>query len=218
MEAVSEQPTTILYSPAADGNQPGNWQGEMVSRAYKICQHCGADFWPWQKIRDDGTKTVQSKPLFEKARFCSISCAKKKENAMWVPGAKDKMSATLKKIGHRPLRVGGNGRGMTAPQETMLSMLPPGWEPEVAIPTGIKRAMKTHPTCYKVDIGNRSMKVAIELDGNTHYGARKDLDKKKDDLLASLGWKVFRVRNADAMSMCTTCKSADTLLTLLMAY
>ena len=74
---------------------------------------------------------------------------------------------------------------------------------------------KTHPTCYKVDIGNEALKIAIELDGQSHYGKRKELDAKKDAMLVSLGWKVYRVKNWQVPSLCLTCKSADTLLTLL---
>jgi hypothetical protein len=154
--------------------------------------------------------------MFGKARYCSISCSKKKENAMWVPGAKEKMAETLKRIGHRPSLIGGNWRGMTVPQQKIMSILKDGWVSELAIKTGVPRAEKTYPTCYKVDIGNEELKIAIEIDGQSHYGKRALLDKKKDDFLSKLGWKVYRVKNCQVPRLCTTCTSAGTLLTSLM--
>jgi very-short-patch-repair endonuclease len=96
-------------------------------------------------------------------------------------------------------------------------MLSSGWIPELPIKTGVPKELKTYPTCYKVDIGHPVKKIAIELDGNSHTGKRKALDMKKDALLTSLGWKVFRVKNYQVPSLSLICKSEDTLLTLLEA-
>lgn len=215
MDLKSKQPTTILFSLPADGSAPKTWHGGMASYAYKTCQHCGMDFRPWSKQPDAGRVRHQARQSFEKARFCSISCSKKAENAMWAPGAKEKMSASLQRIGHKPSQPGGNGRGMTEPQQAILSILGDGWLPELVIRTNLPKNNGQYPTSYKVDIGNEATKVAIELDGQSHYGKRKELDTKKDAMLASLGWKVYRVKNWQVPSLCSTCKSADTLLTLL---
>ena len=99
-----------------------------------------------------------------------------------------------------------------------MALLPEGWEFEVAIPTKHPKKEHVYPTCYKVDLGNRTLKLAIELDGNTHYGKRYLLDQKKDTLLQSLGWKVLRIKNVKALEMCTICKSQGILLTSLLEF
>jgi len=169
MENQSKQQTAILYSQNMDGKMHNSWQGMRKYFAYKICVNCNMKFKP----------VNHSEKRFMGARFCSISCSKKKENAMWVPGAKEKMIETLKKIGHRPVYHGGNGRQSTDAQLAMKYVLGDGWEIELVIPTKIKKLEKTYPTCYKVDIGNSDLKIAIEVDGSSHVGERKKLDYKK---------------------------------------
>jgi very-short-patch-repair endonuclease len=65
---------------------------------------------------------------------------------------------------------------------------------EFVIPTKKKRS-SGYPYHYKADLANPEAKLLVEVDGNSHYGKRKKLDEKKDALLASLGWSVFRFRN-----------------------
>ncbi len=153
--------------------------------------------------------------LWARARFCSISCSKKKENAMWVPGAKEKMQATLREIGHRPVERAGNGRGLTAPQIAVLNWLGDGWVSEHPVPTGVPRQKGGLPTCYKIDVANPTMMIAIELDGPSHAGKRMKQDRAKDNHLVSLGWKVYRLKNSRAIQMCSTSMCQDTLLTML---
>ena len=50
---------------------------------------------------------------------------------------------------------GGNGK-FTPAQVLLATSL--GWEMEVAIPT---KSKSPYPTCYKVDVGNRDLKLAI---------------------------------------------------------
>jgi hypothetical protein len=154
--------------------------------------------------------------LWAKQRFCSISCSKIAENAMQIEGVREKMSRTLRSIGHRPTIRGGNGTGLTAPQSMVMEILGSGWLAEFAVPTKMKRGAG-YPTCYKLDIANPSLMTGIELEGQTHYGIRADQDAKKDALLAGFGWRVYRVSNAKAIHACSICKSPDTLLTLLTA-
>ncbi|MFW6300118.1 MAG: DUF559 domain-containing protein [Oceanicaulis sp.] len=60
--------------------------------------------------------------------------------------------------------------------------------------------------------------VAIEVDGTSHNSRKvRERDARKDEFLSSKGWSVFRVSNEAALQMCSTSRSADTLLTLLMA-
>ena len=117
---------------------------------------------------------------------------------MFVPGAKEKMQSTLRSIGHRPSVRGGNG-SLTFPQIEVARLLGSGWIMETAIPTKMKRG-SGYPTCYKVDVGNLGLKIGIELEGRTHFGKRVAEDQKKDALLCQLGWSVYRVLNAKALS------------------
>lgn len=89
---------------------------------------------------------------------------------------------------------GGNGTGLTVPQKRLFEVLEPGWTPELAIPLGGR--FPGYPTNYKVDLGNQTMRLAIELDGRTHSSQeQKEKDKKKDIMLGSLGWTVLRFTN-----------------------
>jgi very-short-patch-repair endonuclease len=155
--------------------------------------------------------------LWKKQRFCSISCSKKAENPMWVPGAKEKMVRTLREIGHRPVVRCGNGRGLTEAQRELLTRLGPGWVAEFSVRTGKPRG-GGYPTVYKIDVAHPQLMIAIELDGYSHSGKRLAEDRKKDALLAEYGWSVYRIKNADASRLCSTSKSEDIHPSMLAAY
>lgn len=129
----------------------------------------------------------------------------KKNNPMHKKENIEKMKTTKRVNG--TLNVwhgtrGGNGQ-LTPQQEKIAIAL--GWETELPIPTsdhlviGKRTAWcrkKNIPTNYKVDVGNRELKIAIEIDGKgTHVGQRKKLDKRKESLLKWKGWKVLRFTN-----------------------
>lgn len=59
-----------------------------------------------------------------------------------------------------------------------------------------KGAKNLYPTCYKIDVAIPEMKIAIEVDGASHFGKKaKERDQKKTNFLVGLGWKVFRITN-----------------------
>ena len=122
-----------------------------------------------------------------------------KNNSIYKPGAREKLSATLKKIGHQPKYRGGNGRPSPVPVKILFHALEGlGFEIEVAVPTKMGR-YSGYPTCYKIDIANKKMKIGIEIDGNTHHSpARRFQDIKKENLLTSLGWTILRFTNPEA--------------------
>ena len=206
MEQNLTQQETIRSSQNEAGSKQESWMKVRKFFAKKTCLVCGAEFRPskWCKELD-----------FKKQRFCSVSCSKKMCNPMFVEQTKEKMRQSLLRIKHRPIKRGGNGH-YTAPQLHMKEMLGQEWELEYAISLGGR--LHGYPTCYKVDLGNTSTKTAIEIDGKSHYGKRKILDKKKDNMLATLGWKVFRFSNVDAEKMYTTWKSTGILPTSLMGF
>lgn len=130
---------------------------------------------------------------------------------------REKMARTLRKMGHKPIRRGGNGKLLPLPQLALLHALGHGWEAEVAIKTEGGHNNGIYPNSYKVDIGNMEKKIAIEIDGNSHTTLkRKEQDAKKTNRLVFLGWSVYRVSNEKAIELYTTFKSVDTLLTSLM--
>ena len=213
MEQQSTAPKITRSSHLKGGSKPGTWQGELVYSAKKTCENCGAIFRPWMKA---GVRPMR-RGAWEKQRFCSISCSKEKENAMWVPGATERMTNTLRKIGHHPKDRFGNGHGMTKPQQAVLTWLGAGWIAELSIATGASPGTGL-PRNYKPDIAHPEMKIAIELDGASHSGKRLIEDRRKDNFLTSAGWKVFRVKNKDADRLCSTLMCPDTLLTTLAEF
>ncbi len=99
---------------------------------------------------------------------------------------------------------GGNGKPLPLPQQVMLEALGEGWKAEHVIRTRQKRALG-YPPHYKADIANPSRKIVVELDGSSHNGKRKAQDTRKDELLTSLGWRVFRFPNVRAVQRTNDC-------------
>ena len=131
----------------------------------------------------------------------------RKTNGMSRPEVRAKVSVKLRAMGWKPSVRGGNGKPMPLGQQALAAAL--GWPMEVAIPTGRKKAERMYPTCYKVDVGNEALKVAIEVDGNSHRTiVGKSRDAKKDAFLASIGWKVFRFTNEDVQQDLSGCVQA----------
>lgn len=127
------------------------------------------------------------------------------------PEVRAKISARLREIGHRPSEQGGNGRPLTLPQQILWELLGDGWYPEYVIPLG--RRMPGYPTCYKVDIGNPELQIAVEVDGFSHVAlVRKAQDAKKDAKLADLGWKVLRFSNQEILNSAKS--AAEKILSL----
>ena len=97
-------------------------------------------------------------------------------------------------MNHKPSVRGGNGSGATVAQQTLKDALGPEWVMEFALSLG--RRTPGWPTCYKIDLANLRLQVAIEVDGFSHVAmVRKEQDRKKTEKLISLGWKVLRFTN-----------------------
>lgn len=209
------RPSTLSL-PGGAGLRPGNWLWERSLIAKKTCKHCKTEFQPHRWKNKARRIYVQTEKSWGEQEYCSLSCVKKAANPMFEDSAREKVSATLKRMGHKPPVRGGNGKPLPAPQAALLRALGPGWEPELPIPTKIPKG-NGYPTCYKVDVGNSERRIAIEVDGKSHNTAeRRKRDAKKTALLISLGWSVYRVPNTRALLLSSTCTSPGTLLTSLM--
>lgn len=120
----------------------------------------------------------------------------KKRNPMRMPGVKQKMmlSRSTNGIPWSPPVRGGNGRGSTLHEKLLMTALGQGWGP-LAVATRKSRALG-YPCHYKIDVANKDLMVAIEVDGNSHHGSLAEKrDSKKTQVLTGLGWRVFRFSN-----------------------
>lgn len=131
------------------------------------------------------------------------SARMRQKNPMHSDEVRERMAATLRSIGHRPQRQGGNGRGPTEPQHRLAREL--GWPTEVIVPTKMPRG-GGYPTHYKIDIAHLDHQIAIEVDGSTHHSlVGQARDAKKDEFLSGLGWTVLRFSNQDVMEHLADC-------------
>jgi hypothetical protein len=97
-----------------------------------------------------------------------------------------------------PGLTGGNGRGLTTPQELLLRQLGEGFIPECSVRLG--RKAPGYPTNYKLDLGNPELKIGIELNGESHRSAAaRARDEKKRLKLESLGWTVLAFWNEEVL-------------------
>jgi hypothetical protein len=126
----------------------------------------------------------------------------KERNPMRRPESREKMAATLKRIGHKPSVRGGNGTGLS-PAETVLADAL-GWAPAI-ITTGQPRDLGW-PTHFKIDLANEDLRIAIEIDGSSHTARdRQHQDKRKTAFLIWRGWTVLRFSNEAVIERTEEC-------------
>lgn len=142
-----------------------------------------------------------------------LSARMKQKNPTKMPGVLERISTSMR--GRTFLSRGGNGQ-LTVPQMKLAELT--GLPTEFAVITGEARNhFKSVPHCYKVDLACPEVKLAIEVDGNTHKTKRwKFLDARKTEILNSIGWTVLRFWNKEVMEDGTACaeKVASTISTL----
>ena len=116
----------------------------------------------------------------------------------WSLADRARISRRLREIGHRPKTRGGNGKPIPVPQRMLADAL--RWPTEVVVKTG------TLPHCYKIDVADEETKTAVEVDGGSHgSAARREQDRRKDKILAGLGWTVLRFSNRRVMERLGEC-------------
>ena len=187
--------------------KPTTWK-EIAKTEKKICPCCGTEFRP----RFFGARPM-SRKLWARQRFCSIRCAKLTENPAFAPDRRINPGNAILK--HRR----GNGATMPAAQRMMIAILGDSATPELPIVTTSAQRARGLPHALKPDIAIPSMKLAVELDGKSHKAVKvREADKRKNLALVELGWSVLRLSNSLALSLCSTCKSREALLTSLAEY
>ena len=153
-----------------------------------------------------------SRKLWARQRFCSIRCAKLTENPAFENADRTR--------GRIPRKwKGGNGRSMPEAQKRMLEILSDMAVAELPIVTTTAQRERGLPHALKPDVAIPSLKLAVELDGKSHKAAKvREADKRKNIALVELGWSVLRLSNSLALSLCSTSRSREALLTSLAAF
>ena len=176
-------PTTLSWSMAKQYQR-------ALSRWDRVCLWCREPINPNDSAHAKAAATL----------YCSNKCRILSRNPMEREDARQSMSSTLRRIGHRPKVRGGNGHGMTEPQQKLLDALPMGWVAEHVCPTGA-RIKGGPPTHYKLDLAHPVLKIAVEIDGGSHGArARRLADQRKDQWLSDHGWSVLRFSNQEVLS------------------
>ena len=153
------------------------------------------------KLKGVGNKDVEKECEFCKSKFkvkwdkrnqktCSTTCGSKLK---WKnPEYKDKMrkisSINAKKQHEEKTGIGWRSR----------KNLPPSYPEKIAIGVLNERKVdyeREYPIQkYFIDFAIPRLRIAIEIDGQQHkLKERKMVDDKKDLLLQSMGWKVYRI-------------------------
>ena len=182
--ARPQVPCTVCNAPQADlsGHRLAQWR--KTGRAY-CSVTCSTAYRSWVS----SATAAETNRKHAAARMTA-------NNPMHDSAARERMTQTLKRIGHRPPERGGNGRPVPMPELILTALLSSeGFAPQLAIKTGRPKGTG-YPPSYKVDAGNPVLKIAVEADGASHAGRRRALDQKRDECLRGLGWTVLRFSNA----------------------
>jgi hypothetical protein len=115
--------------------------------------------------------------------------------AMRRPEVRDKHLSAME--GQPTNFKGGNGRPLAERVEAHLAALQwLGWIPEFVIKTRGHGTGHKAPTHYKADLADPKAKIVLELDGTAYRPMeRRELDRKKTEVLEALGWTVIRINH-----------------------
>lgn len=170
----------------------------------KPCSVCGNLF-----TRKEPNQTRMAQTCGSKCSAVLSSRRMKENNPAKMDGVIEKVSASLRRIGHKPYVRGGNGKPATEAQLRMyneLSKHDDSFEMEVIEKTGRLRHQFGSPNHYKIDIASRRLMIAIEVDGHAHAAKKiQECDQRKEQLLALRGWTVLRFTNFQIQSELQNC-------------
>jgi hypothetical protein len=138
-------------------------------------------------------KWVLNQPGQQEIRQSKVSQLRLERDFLNTPEAISKRVETLKLIGV----TGGSGRPPPKPHQMLADAL--SLPIEYPINSGRNRS-DGFKAVYHVDIASPDVKLAIEVDGRSHrYGLWPERDRKKTEVLNSLGWVVLRFTNKEIM-------------------
>lgn len=176
------------------------------------CRMCGVEFSRWGKRAtaahleghahcsracSDTFKSIRSSAVMADTNRRFASARMKARNPMRSQACRERVSKTLRTMGHRPPWTGGRGRGTTIPQDRLLAALGPGWAAEFQVTTGRRLGL---PACIYLDLAHEASRTAIEVDGPSHSAlAVKAADRRKERFLRGAGWTVLRFTNREVM-------------------
>lgn len=179
------------------------WFYPKSSKIQRFCGHSCSAKWrmslpEFKEMAKRAAKAAQLARTGKKDPAASLRM--RLRNPVWMPGVIERISKAKK--GQTFLSRGGNGQ-LTKPQKYLLNLL--GWSlkrAELPIRTlSVREKFKSLPTCYKVDLGHRETKTAIEVDGGSHKSKFwRFIDKRKTEVLNELGWIVLRFWNEEVLS------------------
>lgn len=101
----------------------------------------------------------------------------------------------------KPIVQGGNGRELPLTIRILNEHLK--WEPTFIVPTKLK---SPYPCHYKLELAFPRKKIYIEVDGNSSY-SRKPQMEKKQELLENMGWTCIRFKNKEVLNDLENCLS-----------
>ena len=184
------------------------------------CAHCGTGTtWSSRRAADyrqrgygycsrvcsDAARAIKigaSSAISTKRNAAYYSKRMRENNPMRDPAVVAKMVA--KKKGCTFLGRGGNGKP-TVPQLRLSEALSLPIE-VVVLTASVAGQFASLPHHYKVDIGDEALRLAIEVDGESHKLRKwKFLDRRKESVLYALGWTVLRFWNQDVMENLEEC-------------
>lgn len=167
-----------------------------------ICSVCGIEY---------------HREKWMETKVCSRQCAgklssirMKNNNPMHYKKIRDKVKITHKLKNTKPIVQGGNGRGPTKQENILYSVLqyfhPNIFKINCIVKTSDLQVDFKVPTHYKIDIGSKKLKIAIEIDGVSHNSLKvQECDKRKTKFLNLKKWKVLRFTNYQIDNQLTNC-------------
>lgn len=163
------------------------------------CKICGAacpwDQGHWKATCSETCENIGHSRTMSSTNRVHASGRMRARNPMRHESVRAKVSSTLREMGHAPRVRGGNGRGPTISEASAASRC--GLDTNLIVRTMMPRG-SGYPQHYKVDVGDASILLAIEIDGPSHCAlARREQDRRKENLLRLLGWTVLRFTNRE---------------------
>jgi hypothetical protein len=94
---------------------------------------------------------------------------------------------------------GGNGRPLPVPVRLLSQFLK--WPTEVLVPVNPWTKADGNPKCFRIDIAEPRLRIAVEVDGRSHNDKLiQQKDRRKEVYLAAHGWTVLRFRNSKVLT------------------